>query len=261
MGAAIGLQHDGPVAVVTLTGADGEHTLTGELLRSLSRALLEAEHAARCRAIVLRADGGAFCRGMDLEVFRDGATPGEAELRHFADLLKQMCRSRHPVIACVEGEASGAGVALAGVCDIVLASTGATFILPELVLGLLPAVVAPFLRRRLPLSRIRYLSLSSKRIDAAEAWHIGLVDEVADDVPAALARQVRRVLCSSPRAVATAKEYFERIDGHDLDAEVEIGLAEAARWLAAGDTLDGVRQFLDGGTPSWFPKERARRFA
>lgn len=260
MNDVVRVQIERGVAVVTMTGSVHANVLTSDLLHGLDGAVLQAAGDQSCRAIVLRAEGPDFCQGMDLRIFGQGTRPSRADLQQFTDCLKHICRSSRPVIACVEGQASGGGVALVAACDLVLASAGATFILPELVLGLIPALAAPFLRRRLTLARIRYLTLSSRTIDASDARVLGIVDEVAGDVPDALNRQLQRLLCSSPGAVAAAKQYFEMMAPQDLDADVERGLDHAVRWLDTGETLDDLREFVDGGVPSWFPKGRSAKF-
>lgn len=250
---------EGLVAVVTMMGDLG-HSLTVEVVDGLTTAIARAAANEQCRAIVLRAEAGDFCQGLDLNLFRDGRRPSRDDLRRFAACLTQICRSRPPVVACVEGQTSGGGVGLVAACDLVLASATATFVLPELVVGLLPALVTPFLRRRLSLAQIRSLSLSSRTIDASEAHVLGLVDEVAVDVRERLNAQLRRLVCASPLAVAAAKRYFDRLDPYLLDAEVECAIDEAVRWIDTAATLEDVREFVDGGVPSWFPKGRWEKF-
>jgi len=259
MGEVVRMHIERGVAVVTLTGSDQENALTSAFLRELDRAVRQAADDESCRAIVLKAQGPAFCQGMDLSIFRHGARPARADLQQFTDCLKHICRSSRPVMACVEGQVSGGGVALVAACDLVLASASATFIMPELVLGLLPALAAPFLQRRLSLARIRYLTLSSKTIDASEARALGLVDDVVADMSEAVKPQLQRLLCLSPGAVAAAKQYFESMDVHDLDRDVDGGLDQAIRWFDSGETLDDLREYAEGGVPSWFPKGRSAR--
>jgi len=86
------------------------------------------------------------------------------------------------------------------------------------------------------------------------------VDEVIEDMATGLNRQLRRLLCASPVALAAAKEGFERCGAVDLETEVDLALDEAVRWLEVETTRDALRTFADGGVPPWFPKDRSARF-
>jgi methylglutaconyl-CoA hydratase/polyketide biosynthesis enoyl-CoA hydratase PksH len=242
------------VCTVTLANAGDGNTLSPVLLASLTDVVRDAGRTDGCRVVVLRAEGPAFCRGMDLaSVVSGGEEDARNSARAFQACLDELSGSPLPVVACVEGEAVGGGIGLAAACDIVIASTAATFKLPEVLIGLMPALVAPILLRRMSVGRLNYLALTSRTLDAAEAAREGLVDTVAQDVNAELHALQKRLLRSSPAAISAFKQYLRTLAGQPADAEAQP--AEALLTLARQPgTLDGLRAFASGHAPHWFAK-------
>ncbi|HEV2149583.1 MAG TPA: enoyl-CoA hydratase-related protein, partial [Longimicrobiaceae bacterium] len=152
------------------------------------------------------------------------------------------------------------GVGLAAACDLVIAAPEARFSLPEVVLGVIPAVVTPFLLRRLPPGRAGALSLGSRTLGAAEAHALGLVDEVAaDGVEAALERQLGRVFRSSPAALAAQKRHLDALSGGAaLEAQAAAAVDRLLEVLADPEALEGARAFADGFAPAWFARPPRR---
>jgi len=149
----------------------------------LQAALQAASTDPACRAIVIDAEGAAFCQGLDLAGnFGDGRQPDPALFQTLVDCLLLISTVRLPVIAMVAGAATGGGVGLVAACDLVLATPTAQFMLSEVVIGLLPAMITPFLLRRLPLGQVRYLTLSSRRI-AANGINLPAEHGAAGDEP------------------------------------------------------------------------------
>jgi methylglutaconyl-CoA hydratase len=242
------------VCTVTLANASSGNALSPVLLSSLTDAVRDAGRTDGCRLLVLRAEGPAFCRGMDFaSVVSGGEDDARNNARAFQACLDELSGSPLPVVACVEGEAVGGGVGLAAACDIVIAGTAATFTLPEVLIGLMPALVAPVLLRRMSVGRLNYLALASRTLDAAEAARAGLVDAVAQDVGAELRALQKRLLRSSPAAISAFKRYLRTLAGHPADAEAQPAEALLALVRQPG-TLDGLRAFANGHAPHWFAK-------
>jgi methylglutaconyl-CoA hydratase/polyketide biosynthesis enoyl-CoA hydratase PksH len=242
------------VATLTLCSASAGNLLNVPLMVQMIELLRRAEADESCRAIVLRAEGPSFCSGLD---FSDAFTGNldASRCQVYVDCLTMLCRSSRPVVAAVEGDVAGGGMGVVAACDIVLAAPEARFSLPEVVVGLIPALVTPFLLRRLSLARIRSLALSTRAIEATEANQLGLVDEVAaDGMAVALPRQLRRLLRSSPRAIAAAKRYFDQVAAAPLDAQPRIAMDHLVRWLEEPDVREGTRAFADGFAPPWFQR-------
>ena len=246
-------QFDGGVARFIMAGADTGNILSRDLLADLKEALTQAGMDETCRVIVISAVGRSFCAGMDLDLFLEDRLPDPEYFRLFADCLKLVCRSSRPVVAGVQGETLGGGVGLVAACDWVVATKDASFMLPEVVAGMIPAVITPFLGRRLSPARIRGLTVCSKRVDSTEAKMIGLVDEVADSgLEGAVEQWVGRILRSSPEALTASKTYFDRLFAGDFDQQVDTALDAVMSWLECPGVVEGIRCFSEGYTPPWF---------
>ncbi len=244
------------VARITLSSPKSGNALNISLLEHLTQSLKEAEAHDACRVILLQAEGDDFCKGLDLEAaFAKGERLDPEIFKKFLNCLTLICNSTKPVIAFVEGNVTGGGVGLVAVCDLVLASEQAVFMLPEVLVGMIPALIAPFLLRRMTPGRVKYMTLSTRRISASEAQVFGLVDEVATDgMTHTLNRQLQRLFRSSPHALAESKRYFERLHIEDLNQQIEIALDQLTSWLEQPDVVGGIRTFTEGFSPPWFQK-------
>jgi enoyl-CoA hydratase/carnithine racemase len=205
--------------------------------------------ASGSRLVVLEGADGVFCEGGALD------DAGEARPRRFAALLAALERDPRPVVALVDGPALGAGAGLAAAADVVIASRRATFGLPETLLGLIPAMVFPALARRIGIPRARRLALGAEPLSADEAFRVGLVDEVSDDLQAALARHARRLVRMDAHAVATFKallaDHFPMPAAYEEEAAARLG-----ELLARPETRARIRRFLSGHAP-WPDEEPA----
>jgi methylglutaconyl-CoA hydratase/polyketide biosynthesis enoyl-CoA hydratase PksH len=244
------------VARAILSAPESGNALTTPMLEGLGRALAQAEGDAACRVIVLSAEGSHFCQGLDLAAaFADGGRPDGHFLRLSVDCLLKIRSARIPVIARVEGDASGGGVGLVAACDVVIAAPTATFMLPEVVVGMIPAVIAPFLLRRISPARLGSMALSSRGIRGAEAREIGLVDELPEDgVDRAIHRQLQRLFRSSPRALAESKQSINAMTAVDLEAQATMAMERLLAWLSDPAVVAGARAFSEGEVPPWFEK-------
>lgn len=244
--------------------ADREHAdvlIDGEGAASLLAAMEDAEADSLCRVIVLEGRSPVFCRGMDLGWVT--ANPGRdlvEDVRVFARCLAAVCASGRVVISVVDGEAVGGGLGLAAAADICVATARSTFVLPELVLGLLPAVVLPVLLERMTPQKARLLCLTSG-ISAEQAQGWGLVDRWVED-PARLEKTLRSVikhcLRCAPRAVAGLKDLQDRTRGLGLEEALDAGAERTAGIMADPGAVQLLRGFLDGESMPWFDRYRPK---
>jgi enoyl-CoA hydratase/carnithine racemase len=238
---------------------DGDVTVTaggmGELLALLAR----AEEAPSCRVIVLEATGSSFCRGMDLDgVARGGEDPADG-VRLYAECLSALRHSSRLVIAVVDGDALGGGVGLAAAADILLATRRAVFGLPEVMVGLIPAMVLPVLFERIPPQKARRLAVGAASISADRAHELGLVDELVDDgaeVERALRPLLRNALRTSPAAVSALKRFTAEVAPMGCREGIEAGRAHTTTSLSQPEVLSGIRAFVAGEPLPW--QERYR---
>lgn len=194
------------------------------------------------RLVTLEGEDGVFCEGGALD------DAGEPRPRRFAALLSALGRDPRPVVALVDGAALGAGAGLAAAADVVVATRRASFGLPETLLGLIPAMVFPAVARRIGVPRARRLALGAEPLAAEEAWRLGLVDELSDDLPASLLRHARRLSRMDPHAVAAMKALL----ADHFAAPPAYEEAAAARLLALMSRPESqarVRRFLSGHAP------------
>jgi methylglutaconyl-CoA hydratase len=197
---------------------------------------------------VLAGDGPSFCAGADIEWQRSAIDLSYQENVEDAMRLYRMCetidRCPAPVVARVQGFALGGGSGLVACSDVAVAAPDATFGFSEVKLGIIPAVISPFVLPKLGAHARRYF-LTGERFDAEAALRIGLVDEVAGDLDAAVDRLVTELLSSGPQAVREAKKLIhDRPEGEET--------AQIAARLRAGDEgQEGLNAFLERRTPSW----------
>lgn len=258
---------DSHVAVITLN--DGEHgnLLSPEGLDKLAGALELTLGDPQVRAVLLRSNGPAFCLGMDLARLAEHGSPGsraEAEraVDRFAGVLQTIYSAALPVVCLVEGEVKAGGVGLVCACDIVVARERATFELGEVIFGLIPANVLPLLSLRVPPQKARYMVMSSCRISAPEALRLNLVDELVTGREAAERRVrelLKRLLCSSPRALAEAKKFTAELIGMSPEQGSVLARDRLVGMMHDPHTLEGVNAFQEGHMPAWFSRFRPSR--
>lgn len=260
MDCAVRFAIDDGVCWVTLVAAANGNAINFDLIDGLEAALDAVAADPHCRAMVLTAEGGTFCRGLDLEAFFVyGTLPEREQLRRLPACLARMRRARVPVIAVADGDAMGGGVGLLAACDLVLATDNARFMLSEPIVGLVPATIVPFLLLRTGPARLRAMTLSTRGIPAAEAHSYGLVDELAiDGAEQVLRTQLQRIFRCAPHALAETKRYYDQLSADDLDGQIEAGLDLFTGWLARPDVLEGVTSFGEGFAPPWFARYRGR---
>ena len=238
-------EQDGQVLRVTLARPERRNAFDAELISELSEAFADVGDA---RAVVLAGEGESFCAGADIEWQRSAIDLSFDENVEDALRLYRMCeavdRCPAPVIARVHGYALGGGSGLVACADIAIAAPDATFGFSEVKLGIIPAVISPFVLPRLGAHARRYF-LTGERFDAATAVRIGLVEEVAADLDDAVDRLLSELLSSGPEAVREAKQLLrERPEGVET-AQI------AARLRAGAEGQEGLRAFLERRAPSW----------
>jgi len=242
-----------PLGIITLDRPDRRNALSTDMLTELTHALQSASADSRCRAVLVRAKGPAFCAGMDLDTLRRMTDqPYEANLedsRRMATLLDLVWTLPKPIVAAVQGAALGGGCGLATVCDVTVAAPEATLGFPEVKIGFVPAIVSVFLTRLVGHARARDLLVTGRSLDAAEAHRIGLVNRVAPagELDAHAHELAARLGAGSLQAMAATKRLLSAIPRDEL-ARAIVANAEAR---STSDCREGVRAFLDKRQPVW----------
>jgi enoyl-CoA hydratase/carnithine racemase len=212
---------------VELNRPEAGNALLPEVTTELSDALDRAEEDSECRAFVLASTSPRFCAGADLAALCD---EGLTRLgTGYARLLSRLTTSRVPTVALVEGPATGGGVGLAAACDIVIAGPDAMFQLTEVVLGMLPTMLMPFLARRIGPQRALRLGMLASPVSAHESVAMGLADLCRDNPRAEIPR-ILAALARSPR---------ETIG--DLKEAHAVLFSVDDRWAALAERVFGAR--------------------
>lgn len=215
---------------------------------------------SKARVVVLSGEGVSFCAGADLSTMRrqgelSFADNEKAALR-LASLFEKIDSCPLPVVARVQGAAVGGGVGLVAACDVAVADAGAVFSLAEVRLGLVPAVISPYVIRRIGPSHARDLVLTGRRIPAAEALRIGLVHRVAEsaNLDVAVQEVILNLKAGGPEALTRAKrllrEVSARLDG-PREALASYTASEIAEARASEEGRAGAAAFLEKKRPPW----------
>ena len=212
------------------------------------------------RVVVLAAQGKHFSAGADLQWMQRASQASAAEnladARRFADMLARLAQLPQPTVARVQGAALGGGVGLVCACDVAIASVDARFALSEARLGILPAVIGPYLVNAVGLRQAKALALMAQRIDAQRALALGLVQRVvdADQLDAAVDTAMADLLQGSPQAQSTIKTFFGQLAVAPVGAQVrELSAQTISQARSTDDAREGFAAFLGKRPPRWTP--------
>jgi len=262
MTAFLTLAREGHVARVTLDRADVRNAFNAELINELTATFAELGQDASLRAIVLAAEGKAFCAGADLNWMAAMAgyswEENHADATRLAQMLWTIYRCPVPVIARVQGDAYAGGVGLVAVCDIVVASEKASFCLSEAKLGLLPATIAPYVVRALGEQASRRYFVTAERFTAAEAHRLGLVHELvaADALDARVDELLAALSGNGPAAVRACKRLVQDVAYAPVTPSVRDDTARRIADIRASEEgRAGVRSFLNKTPAPWLPSK------
>jgi methylglutaconyl-CoA hydratase len=246
------------VATVTLNRPEVRNAFNEAAIAELALAFDELGRDETVRAIVLAANGAAFCAGGDLNWMKQMAGYSDAEnladATRLADMLRTIYLCPKPVVAKVQGDCYAGGMGLAAACDVVVAVHEANFCLSEVKLGLIPATISPYVIKAMGENAARRYFLTAERFPAREAHRIGFVHEVvaADDLDESVAAIVKALVSNSPNAVRQAKVLVRDIAGKGVDNAL---LADSAQRIAqiraSQEGREGVASFLEKRKPSW----------
>jgi methylglutaconyl-CoA hydratase len=252
------IRREGAIAHVALARPEVRNAFNAELIAQMHAAFEQLDADAGVRAVVLSGEGKTFCGGADIQWMR-----GSLELSREANLedaraMSRMFRAidtlRKPLIGRIHGAALGGGSGLVACCDVAIASSDTLFGFTETKLGIMPAVISPFVLAKIGLSHARALALTGERFDAARALAIGLVHQVVPteaDLDAAIEREVREVRSASPTGIAATKALFARVSEETYDATLETTAQAIAAQRTSAEGQDGLRAFLEKRPAAW----------
>jgi len=272
------LDIDGAVARLTMRRSDVFNALNVQLISELidalrwmekrsvgtTQVLTDSDGAAYLRVIVLRGDGKHFCAGADINMMRDAGAAGPEANRADSERLDRLFNSlwAHPcfTIGAIQGVALGGGAGLVACVDYSIGEPRTRIALSEGKLGILPAVIGPYVYRRLGSAQFRRLSMMASRVSAEEGLRIGWLNEVVDSplgFDEAIDRAIGDVLTTGPMAVAESKRLamtFDRWMANDEELRLWT-LDKTSQMRGSREGQEGLSSFLERRKPDWAPEE------
>jgi methylglutaconyl-CoA hydratase len=243
------------VLTVTLDRPEVHNAFNDELIAEAIALFTELAADTSLRAVVLQGRGANFCAGADLNWMSRMVTYSREEnIRDSAQLAKMYSLIDEcplPVIGRVQGAAIGGGVGLVAVCDIAIAAPGARFGLSEVKLGILPAVISPYVIGKIGRSQARALFLTGERFDAARAYDIGLVHRIAEDLDAAVSETVAVIKTSGPEAVRECKKLIAYVAASELADAIPYTIEAIAARRTSEEGQQGMGAFLRKEKAPW----------
>lgn len=257
MAGALELTRDRSVARLWLNRPEQHNALSAELLLELADALHQLAHDEAVRVVVLGGRGPSFCAGADLHAMRASTQASfeenYAEAQRLGNVFAGIADFPKPVVARIHGNVFGGGVGLMSACDVPVASDDAVFALTEVRLGIVPALISPYVIRRIGDRHAREFMLTGERFGAARALQLGLINHLVkpEELDAKVEDRVQALLAGAPHAQSRIKTLLELY----LDSTWEEYRAALPRTLAevrAGEEArDGMAAFFEKRKPRW----------
>jgi methylglutaconyl-CoA hydratase len=248
---------DGPVAILTLNRPEKRNALSRSLMDELEHHVDRTGHDPKARSVVLTGAGPVFCAGMDLQEAARERGGAEAEqhavvsLQQYADLIQKLHTLPKPTIAAVNGDALAGGAGLVAACDFVIAAETARFGYPEVIRGLVPAVVMYDLTRLVGDRRARQLLIAGQLITAPTAHSWGMVNQVT--TPEACLVEAIRVgkdlVHCAPQAIGAIKRLLDETQGRPASLRGAAAVSAAIR--VSEEAQEGISAFLEKRQPRW----------
>lgn len=249
---------EGPVLHVRLNRPDVRNAFNGKVVEELGLVFREADLDADARVVVLSGNGKSFSAGADLAWMQEQAElpteQNERSAERMARMFLSIARCRKPVIGRIHGHALGGGTGLTAAVDMAFCTQDCQFGLTEVKLGIVPAVISPFVMQKIGAGRARTLFLTGERFDGNEAQRIGLVHKACADekaLDAEVQRTIGELLAAGPMAVASAKELIRSVGALSLEEAIPV----TSKWIAAlratPEAREGMGAFLGKRKPNW----------
>ena len=252
----IAVTHSGSIRTIVLNRPERRNAMTPEMQMELLAAFEDAA-AGNCRVLVLAGAGKAFCSGLDLSALEgmidETAFDHRADAERIARLFLALHELPMPTIAAVHGPAIAGGCGLALICDFTLATHAARFGFTEVRIGFVPALVSAFLALQIGDKKSRDLLLTGRIFDAAEAHHLGLVNEIVpeNELVAHVQALADTLLANSPQSLADTKQLMAAQHKPWLDAAIVSAIEASAHSRSSQDFREGIAAFLQKRKPAW----------
>ncbi|MEL0108035.1 MAG: enoyl-CoA hydratase-related protein [Rhodospirillaceae bacterium] len=255
---ALHVSNDNGLARVVLDRPERHNAFDDHVINELDQVFTNIAQNQSIRAVILSANGKSFSAGADIEWMKRAAAyteqENEAASLEMAKMLNRIYTLPQPVIALVQGGAYGGGVGLVAVSDVVVATTQARFCFSEVKLGIIPAVISPYVVRAAGSRALRRYFFTADVFDADEAFRLGLVDIVTDgeELESTGLSIAAKIMENGPAAVAASKQLIDRVSGKPIDESLVTETAKLnAKMRATDEGRDGIAAFLEKRPPVW----------
>lgn len=246
------VRFDQDIGFLQIHRPHANNTISDQLVRELATVLEQCEQTAK--VVVLEGSPEVFCFGADFaDLQHSSGTPGEQRQRsaeELYDLWLRLATAPFVTIAHVRGKANAGGIGFVAACDIALAEERAHFSLSELLFGLMPACVLPFLRRRIGLSRANYMTLSTQTISARQALEWGLIDACEENSESLLRKHLVRLRRLARPAILRYKQYLTSLDDQ-LTAAKPAAIRANAQVFSDPENLQQIARYVKTGRFPW----------
>lgn len=249
--------HDGPILHVRLNRPDVRNAFNGAVVDELHAAFTAADTNEQARVVVLSGNGKSFSAGADLAWMTEQADlPPEQNQRgaeRMARMFLAIARCKKPVVARIHGHALGGGTGLTAAVDAAFCTEDCLFGLTEVKLGIVPAVISPFVLQKIGAGRARTLFLTGERFDGREAMRIGLVQRAVPEaeLDATVRRTVEELLAAGPAAVASSKELIRAVAHLSLEDAIPVTSQWIAKLRSTPEAREGFAAFLGKRKANW----------
>jgi methylglutaconyl-CoA hydratase len=251
---------DSPVAIITIDRPEVHNAFNEVVIDELTEAFNAAGEDSNVRVVVLASTGPSFSAGADMHwmsrMVDYSMDENVVDAKAMATMLRAIRECPRATIARVHGPTFGGGVGLTAACDIAVAVRSAVFALTEVKLGILPAVISPYVQEKIGAGALRRYALTAERFDAAEARRLGLINEVVEDeseIDERIAFFVKLLLKVGPEAVGHCKRVLREIQPVNWEDATEITTKRIAERRISDEGQEGLRAFLEKRKPAWDP--------
>ena len=247
----------GPVLHIRLNRPEVRNAFNGTVVTELQQAFAAASTEASVRVVVLSGNGKSFSAGADLAWMQEQAELPQQRNQEGAERMARMflaiARCSKPVVARIHGHALGGGTGLTAAVDLAFCTEDCLFGLTEVKLGIVPAVISPFVMQKIGVGRARALFLTGERFSGAEAQRIGLVQRAVPEaeLDGQVQKAVDELLSAGPAAVASSKELIRAVGSLSLEEAIPVTSKWIAELRATPEAREGFSAFLGKRKPNW----------
>ncbi|ESP92159.1 MULTISPECIES: enoyl-CoA hydratase-related protein [Pseudoalteromonas] len=245
------------VAILELSRPEKHNAFNAEIIAELIKTI-EYANQLEIRALVLKTQGKHFSAGADLAWMKSMADnnyeENVADSLELAKLMQVLATSPHPTLCLVQGAAFGGALGLIACCDIAVATANAKFCLSEVKLGLIPAVISPYVIKAIGERQARRYFLTAEVFEASKALELGLIHDISEDLEHSEEYFIEQLLNNGPVAVKSAKSLINEVAGKSIDEGLITHTAKRiAEIRVSEEGQEGLSAFFDKRAPNWQP--------